>query len=160
MPRTSFEMVKEFHEALDHPVGNLPMPIADDRLLLRLRLIMEETAELVCAMTGQPPDIEASVKQALLGGAMELYEHRMTPDMVGVADGACDVHVVVSGTCVEFGIPEDLVYEEVHRANMAKAGGGKDDFGKSIKPEGWTPPDVAGVLKRYRHAGMATGGTV
>jgi predicted HAD superfamily Cof-like phosphohydrolase len=42
--------------------------------------------------------------------------------------------------------PEGWTPHEVHRANMAKAGGPKRADGKHMKPEGWTPPDVAGEL--------------
>ena len=41
-------------------------------------------------------------------------------------------------------------FREVHRSNMAKVGpGGKvlrREDGKILKPEGWTPPDLKGVL--------------
>ncbi len=39
-----------------------------------------------------------------------------------------------------------LFWDEVHRSNMAKVGGPIRGDGKRLKPEGWTPPDVAGVL--------------
>jgi predicted HAD superfamily Cof-like phosphohydrolase len=143
---TSEQMVKEFHVALDHPIATTPGPIEPERLLLRLRLIAEETAELMCAMTGQPDQLTELVVAKFQETAHELFKNSRPADLIGVADGACDVHVVVSGTCIEFGIPEDKVYEEVHRSNMAKAGGGKDEFGKSIKPEGWTPPDILPIL--------------
>jgi predicted HAD superfamily Cof-like phosphohydrolase len=40
------------------------------------------------------------------------------------------------------------VWKEVHRSNMAKLEGGvrKREDGKILKPEGWTPPDVEGVM--------------
>jgi predicted HAD superfamily Cof-like phosphohydrolase len=43
------------------------------------------------------------------------------------------------------------VFEEVHRSNMAKLVDGKPlkrADGKVIKPEGWTPPDIEGVIKK------------
>lgn len=49
-------------------------------------------------------------------------------------------------------LPIDEVIEEVHRSNMAKLwSDGKPHYradGKVAKPEGWTPPDIAGVLAR------------
>jgi predicted HAD superfamily Cof-like phosphohydrolase len=47
------------------------------------------------------------------------------------------------------GIPLDAVLAEVHRANMTKFGPDGPILrfdGKILKPDGWTPPDVAGVL--------------
>ena len=38
---------------------------------------------------------------------------------------------------------------EVHRANMAKAGGPRrHEDGKLLKPVGWSPPDIEGELKK------------
>lgn len=51
------------------------------------------------------------------------------------------------------GIDLGPVFEEVHRANMAKVGGPTRADGKILKPEGWTPPDVAGVLRRQGWSG-------
>jgi predicted HAD superfamily Cof-like phosphohydrolase len=48
------------------------------------------------------------------------------------------------------GIPFRAVFKEVHRSNMAKLDKNgtvlRREDGKVIKPEGWTPPDIAGVL--------------
>jgi predicted HAD superfamily Cof-like phosphohydrolase len=43
----------------------------------------------------------------------------------------------------------DEVFKEVHRSNMAKLVDGKvirREDGKILKPAGWTPPDIKGVL--------------
>jgi predicted HAD superfamily Cof-like phosphohydrolase len=55
---------------------------------------------------------------------------------------------------LEFGIPLEKVWTEVHKSNMAKADplkGGviyRED-GKVLKPEGWQKPDIAGVLHEH-----------
>ena len=49
---------------------------------------------------------------------------------------------VVEGARLEFGINGLPIADEVHRANMAKAGGPKRADGKHMKPEGWTPHEV------------------
>lgn len=50
-------------------------------------------------------------------------------------------------------LPIDKVMAEVHRSNMAKIwDDGKPHYradGKVAKPEGWTAPDIAGVLDRH-----------
>jgi hypothetical protein len=38
-------------------------------------------------------------------------------------------------------------FAEVHRTNMAKVGGPVRPDGKKLKPEGWQPPDIAGILR-------------
>ncbi len=144
--RTSEERVLEFHKALGHPIAAKPGPISAERLALRMTLIAEEVTELLCAMTGQSQGREEMYQHEMLCMVKHMMAHKREPDLVGIADGACDSHVVISGTCIEFGIPEDACYEEVHRSNMAKKGGPIRADGKSLKPEGWKPPDLEGVL--------------
>jgi predicted HAD superfamily Cof-like phosphohydrolase len=69
-------------------------------------------------------------------------------DIVGAIDGMCDLLCVVYGTALEFGIDLAPFWDEVHRTNMAKAGGPTREDGKRLKPEGWVGPDIAGVLAR------------
>jgi predicted HAD superfamily Cof-like phosphohydrolase len=40
------------------------------------------------------------------------------------------------------------IFEEVHRTNMLKTGGGKRHDGKILKPPGWERPKIAEILKR------------
>jgi predicted HAD superfamily Cof-like phosphohydrolase len=67
-------------------------------------------------------------------------------DLPAFADALADIDYVVEGARLEFGINGSPIADEVHRANMAKLGGPKRADGKHMKPEGWTPPDVAGEL--------------
>jgi predicted HAD superfamily Cof-like phosphohydrolase len=59
-----------------------------------------------------------------------------------------DLDYVVEGTRLEFGIDGEPIAAEVHRANMAKTEGPVAPDGKRLKPPGWTPPDIAGVLRK------------
>lgn len=54
------------------------------------------------------------------------------------------------GAAVQFGIDLEPVFEEVHASNLRKVGGTKRADGKQLKPPGWTPTDVDGVLRRQR----------
>ena len=67
-------------------------------------------------------------------------------DLVGVADGIVDSIVVLLGTAVAYGIDVRPIWDEVHRANMAKKGGPVRSDGKRLKPEGWEPPRVRELL--------------
>ncbi len=53
---------------------------------------------------------------------------------------------MIEGTRLAFGVNGKAIAEAVHRANMAKVGGGVDVNGKVLKPEGWAPPDVKALL--------------
>lgn len=113
--------VAAFHEALDIPVGLTPW-IDPDRARLRAELIREEAGETIDAI---------------------LHE-----DLVATIDGLCDLLCVVYGAAVEFGVNLAPFWDEVHRSNMAKVGGPTREDGKKLKPEGWAPPDIVGVLAR------------
>lgn len=111
--------VTAFHRAMKQPIGDMAAP-AFGRVGLRLGLIDEERRELQ----------EAADKS----------------DIVASADALADLCYVVIGTAVEWGIDLAAVWDEVHRSNMAKVGGPVREDGKVLKPPGWVPPDVAGVL--------------
>ena len=111
--------VEAFHRALDIPVGDTP---AIRRPELRAELIREEARETI---------------EAILAG-----------DLIEAIDGLCDLLCVVYGAAAEFGVNLAPFWDEVHRTNMAKQGGPVRDDGKRLKPEGWTPPDIQGVLAR------------
>ena len=111
--------VEEFHRKFGLTVGETPK-VRDANL--RGMLIYEEAQETLKA----------------------LPHH----DMVGIVDGLCDLIYVCLGTAVAFGIDLDEFWDAVHKSNMAKEGGATRADGKLLKPEGWQPPDIAGILER------------
>ena len=115
------EQVEAFHRAFGHTIGESP---AIRRPELRVKLIREEAKETTDA-----------IKRG---------------DLVEAVDGICDLLYVTIGTAIEFGLDIAPIFDEVHRSNMAKRGGEKRADGKSLKPPGWTPPDVAGEIEKQR----------
>jgi predicted HAD superfamily Cof-like phosphohydrolase len=76
----------------------------------------------------------------------ELFHALDTKDMEKIADGIADGIYVLLGTAIAFGIDLAPIWEEVHKTNMQKEP--SDDSVKKVKkPEGWQPPDIAGLLK-------------
>jgi predicted HAD superfamily Cof-like phosphohydrolase len=122
------EMVREFHRAAgaytsEEPTLDVPTEVRE----LRLRLIAEELNELRSALDAD--------------------------DLGAVEDAIADLLYVGYGAALAFGIPIDEVFAEVHRANLAKLESGgphERDDGKVLKPDGWVPPDVEGVLRVHR----------
>lgn len=114
------EDIETFHVACGHHIGVKPwippIPVQE----LRYSLIYEEMRETLKAIRED--------------------------DLVGIADGIVDSIVVLLGTAVSYGITLQPIWDEVHRTNMAKVGGGKNREGKSLKPEGWEPPGIRGLL--------------
>jgi predicted HAD superfamily Cof-like phosphohydrolase len=121
-----YQDVKNFHIAFGQRVGQSPMiPDNIEERDLRMSLLEEEYNEYM--------------------------EAEQTLDIVGIADALADIVYIACGTAVSYGIPLDKVFEEVHRSNMAKLVNGQPIYradGKVLKPEGWTAPDVKGILEK------------
>ena len=124
-----YESVREFHEATGLEVRDKPLDEFQDKEYLELwqlryDLVKEEFLEFQDAMEGG--------------------------NLVDVADAIMDLHYVLSGTSVSFGIPEDECFAEVQRSNMSKLGPNGEvnrrADGKILKPDTWTPPDLHSII--------------
>jgi predicted HAD superfamily Cof-like phosphohydrolase len=113
------EQVAEFHRKFAQPIAELPTMI-NERAELRAELIREEARETA---------------EAIESG-----------DLVGTVDGICDLIYVALGAALEAGVDVQPFFDEVHRTNMAKVGGPTRADGKVLKPAGWVPPNIAGML--------------
>lgn len=117
---TNYEMVKEFHEALD--VVRDQWPYGKALRDLRGRLIQEEFDELMD----------------------EIYDPE--PNRKRMAKELADLLYVVYGTADAFGIPIDAVFREVHKSNMSKLGPDgkfiKREDGKTMKGPNYQPPNL------------------
>ena len=144
MPTEHYQRVKAFmRKAGQDTPTDVVIPDASARLL-RARLILEEALETVQALgvTVQFKGVEVTLDSC------ECNVHDSV-DLEGVADGCADISVVTIGTLIAFGIDDEQLLREVDEANLRKFGPGgyaRED-GKWIKPQDWTPPDIAGVLK-------------
>lgn len=125
--------IREFHTAFGVEVpSELVRQPSNASIDLRKKLITEEYNEVL-----------ESFSHLQYHKAYEI-EH--------LAKELVDLVVVTIGTAVEFGIPFDAVWAEVHKSNMAKLGpDGKPilrEDGKILKPNGWKEPDMESVLVR------------
>lgn len=115
---------------------------------LRAMLVAEEAIELVCALVGGAKG-QTVVHEMLAKVLVERARNKMEgPDLVEAIDGCADTLVVTYGTLEAIGVDGEPFTDEVMRSNMAKLGGRVDEHGKQHKPEGWTPPDIKGVLAK------------
>lgn len=112
----AFQKVKEFHETLDHPIGDAPQQLETSRLWDRAYLVAGELRELEEATT-----------------------------LVDQVDAIMDSIYLLIGTLVEMGIEPEECFNIVHRANMKKLfPDGKPRYredGKIVKPPGWETPE-------------------
>jgi len=118
------EQVAEFHRKFEHPTHDTPQW---SRPEFRAELIHEEAKETCDAL-------EAG-------------------DFVKAIDGMCDLLYVVFGTALEMGFDLQPFFDEVHRTNMLKEGGGKRADGKTLKPPGWEEPRIEEMIRALTPGG-------
>lgn len=111
------EDVLEFHEKFDCAIAERPTIWMNK---LRKELLIEEVGEFCEAVDNM--------------------------DLVEAADAIADIIYVALGAAVTFGIDMEPIWNEVHRSNMAKTGGGVNDINKILKPKGWIPPDIESII--------------
>lgn len=106
---------------------------------LRAEIIMEEARETAEALTGLPWSY-----------ACDKTAEPKPPDILLVADGCADIAVVTLGTAVTCGFDLTDVFWEVQTSNWKKLAPGATmrEDGKLVKPPDFTPPDIAGVLRK------------
>lgn len=121
------KQVREFHETFGVACPSAPSIPDESVVKLRIDLIEEEFKEL---------------KKAFSEG-----------DLVEVADALCDLHYVISGTSLACGLPEDELFDEVHRSNMSKANEDgtiiRREDGKILKSSRWSPPDLKSIIENH-----------
>lgn len=128
---SNFSDVGDFHERFDLPRSDRPgakPTMTDDATLdFRVKFMQEELDEFV--------------------------QCRGEEDLAGMFDALLDLTYVAMGTAHLMGLPWQRGWDEVQRANMTKvraqADGSDSKRGSSldvVKPEGWRPPDIQGVL--------------
>jgi predicted HAD superfamily Cof-like phosphohydrolase len=100
---------------------------------------------------------QAKLYRALIEEEMrELKVAELQADEVEEFDAVLDLLVVLIGYGLSRGWPMLAGWDEVMRSNMAKIDPrtgmvNKREDGKVLKPEGWTPPALADVLKQYQN---------
>ncbi len=139
-----FDDVAEFHQKMGLPVSaesvtpveisQTPGVLSSKEFDYRLAFLFEEIAELVKA-----------------------FERG---DLSQFSDALVDIVYVTLGTAHYAGIPFNALWQEVQRANMEKRPWREGDPIKPrnttglevVKPEGWRPPDIDGVIRDFRKA--------
>ncbi|MDA0246361.1 MAG: hypothetical protein OT477_23360 [Chloroflexi bacterium] len=131
---TNADKIRDFHAAINGvAMPTRPTVPALDLLLLRQKLVDEEYEEVTAAFH------ELAEK---VGGGGEVA----TADLTPLVHELTDLLYVTYGAILSCGVDPDAVFAEVHEANMRKTTGPRRADGKQLKPEGWQPADVRGVL--------------
>lgn len=140
-------MVREFFAAVGQRQPGFG-GATEAEVRLGLRLVAEEFFELLDAAYGKCRlGIDSRIERAwqLVQGVVA--DNDPAIDLPALVDATVDLDYVVEGLRVRLGVDGDPIWAAVHAANMAKSTGPIREDGKRTKPEGWTPPDVEGLLR-------------
>jgi predicted HAD superfamily Cof-like phosphohydrolase len=139
----SIELVRQFHEAFNHPIAERPTEGSEALRRLRATLVLEEALEFAEAC-GYEVTLSLSGKPVLSTSPTTRH------DLVAMADALGDLEYVVQGANLAFGLPSRTIFEEIHRSNMSKLGhDGKPiyrDDGKVLKSTRYTPPALEPII--------------
>lgn len=149
-PRYHETPVEDFHRTFAAPVAEVPTVPEPERRRLRLELILEELLELAAAS-------QFKLIAVYINGDFDRFaffpdKEGHLPNVVEAADALADLRYVVEGAALEWGVPLEACFAEVHRSNMSKVGADgrpilRED-GKVLKGPGYEPPDIAGVIQK------------
>lgn len=136
------EKVKEFHKAKGYPI-NIPLSNSEDPDVKFSEVNALRT--LAAFLADEISKSEKLRKYRLWLIVEEVYEVAnalFKRDKIELADALADLIYVSIGTAVQYGIPIEYVFNEVHRSNMTKTGIHKDSY----KGEGYEPPRLRELL--------------
>ena len=129
------EALKEFHDTF---APNQREDDMYDKIDRRMNLITEEYEEVMEAL---------NFLDRVESG---LTSYQIKEAKTEVAAELADLLYVVYGTAEELGIPLDKVFNEIHKANMAKVWDDgtvhRNNYGKVIKPPNHKKADIGKVL--------------
>jgi predicted HAD superfamily Cof-like phosphohydrolase len=94
-------------------------------------------------------DIRSSLVEKVLTHFQSYLAAEAADDLGAISEALQNLLEAIYVVAHIYSIPLLAVFTEVHRSNMAKLVDGRvlrREDGKIIKPPGWTPPDIAGVL--------------
>lgn len=133
---TYFDLYNAFAEACDIPKGSLIEPPNRPQVELACRLVDEEW------------------NKETLPALQKWAKNPSLENLVEVADGIGDTIYVLCQLARAMGVPLNQIFNAIHSANMQKVDPAtrkvtKREDGKVLKPEGWEPPDIFGILEVY-----------
>lgn len=164
--------IEDFMRRCDQEVKAYPDLPEEEIVTLRIRLMVEELMGAVTPDEFWDKSTNESVKFGadryihllIENKSDELIASMLKGDLVGIADGIADVLYVVIGTSAAYGIDIQEVFDEVHRSNLSKSVWSeeqqrylvqKDQYGKLIKTDTYSPADIEPIIQRQIDNGKA-----
>lgn len=161
---TEFEDVRDFHTKFNQLQNFAPTHLTARKLANRANFMLEELLEFAEAAGLKltvPVDgvscpatvIENTPTAIVVHFTNQKIKFEPDPngrqDLAAQADALIDLDYVAKGTGVMLGLPWRALWDDVHRANMAKSTMRGSDgilLEKIGKPKGWEPPHTEAIL--------------
>lgn len=150
--------VLAFHALYKVPIANKTDEVishmSDERITLRLNLLIEEVNELLRDGFGINAKIDYSTTDGKFHGnnLLQAVKSSKYRNVVEVADALGDISYVVDGFAIEAGLNLDDVIGEIHASNMTKIGEDGSPIyradNKVLKGPFFTEPNIEQVLFR------------
>lgn len=134
--------VKHFMELAGQKVRTEPTVLTDMEKWQRFEYLNEEFSEMKKALAALKKATEYNDKNAIRDALTELF------------DAYLDIVYIALGSAHACGFPVNEGWDRVHASNIAKFPGGvavRDENNKVVKPAGWTPPDLRGLMFPPKH---------
>jgi predicted HAD superfamily Cof-like phosphohydrolase len=153
--------VKEFTEkSMGIECPKYPTRITADEVKFITGMVMDELFEFLATVL-PPEHIPKVLVEIAINSAKRTDIKTPSGEIETIAeqaDAITDIIYYLLNGSAKAGVDIEEVFNEVHKANMAK--GGKDgksfirnEKGKVMKPKGWTPPDIKAVIMKMRQKG-------
>ena len=139
--------VRAFHKKFNMLTADKPTHLTKRKLAERCNFILEELRELADA-AGLKLTYETYGTVTEETGLHFENNPVADQDLALQTDALIDLAYVVKGTAVMMGLPWTELWDDVHRANLAKVPGvGKrGNLMDVVKPEGWESPRTEEIL--------------
>lgn len=149
-----FDKVQAFQTKFQLPIGKQPQSLVSDFSATGQAgvIVLLKQAEKLLQLKRGDNDVQWGRVQMMIEELREYCEAVVSGDLATAADSLVDLEYFLLGTAVMHGFPHDEVFDAVHYANMLKVLVESKEDSKRLnkldvkKPDGWTPPNVAGIL--------------
>jgi len=152
--RSNHELVREFQDKFRIPQSREPALLVADIGPGEPNAVTEllDLVQMYIQVRRGNDDVFWGRVQMMVEELAEFVHAHAHGDLTGAADSLVDLEYFLHGTSASMGLPHDEIFEEVHRANMEKELVASREDSRRLnkldvkKPEGWRPPNVAGII--------------
>lgn len=152
------DKVKTFTEQTGTPVPDSPQLMSRESVDFLVKMMLDEIMELYCTVD-DTTDYKYKMIEMIVNAKNLPKTNLSTPETIAEqADALVDCYYYSLNAAAKHGVNLSKIFNLVHDANMNKRDPEsglfkKREDGKVIKPYGWMPPDVVGLIKSHMKDG-------